>query len=145
MARRATPGSWRATFAGYILPALGEDARVGMVTADALRAFKVELGAGDLNRRTCNRILAMKGKRPHVVNLNPWAEAALRLAFAAGGVRPFSYWFALKRWLARENDYGARPLVRGGRTCFFVPLRSGEEMSRSASTPVRLHHSRGDT
>ena len=43
---------------------------------------------------------AMKGRRPHVVELNPEAEQALRTALTASPVKPFdfSYWFALKRW-----------------------------------------------
>lgn len=193
---------------GYIAPALGADTPVGDLTSKQLLAFKHSLGASDLDRETCNRILtslrqilkyaedpagyidapalprnfrtppwksrerwqilapaqigellrlaplevrpvlgyvantglrigsalatqarwvdfrervvrypasAMKGRQPHVVELNAAAEAFLREAMARSGANPFpfpfSYWFLLDRWVALREAVG-RPTLR---------------------------------
>ncbi len=190
----------------YIAPALGADTRIGDVTAKQLLAFKHSLGASDLDRETCNRILtslrqilkfaedpggyivapalprnfhtppwksrerwqiltppeiakllklapeeirallgyvantglrigsalatdmawidfskhvvkypasSMKGRQPHVVELNGAAEAFLRESIAHGGDKPFdfSYWFVLDRWLELRKKV-ERPTLR---------------------------------
>lgn len=56
---------------------------------------------------------SMKGRQPHVVELNRAAEAFLREAIDRGGAKPFdfSYWFVLDRWLELRKAFG-RPTLR---------------------------------
>jgi integrase len=56
---------------------------------------------------------AMKGRYPHVVDLNSSAETFLRQACDRGGAKPFdySYWFALDFWVQLRKELG-RPKLR---------------------------------
>lgn len=49
---------------------------------------------------------AMKGRHPHVVELNPAAESFLREALSVTLEKPFpfTYWFVLKRWMKLREE-----------------------------------------
>ena len=233
----------------YILPGLGTETPVEAVTRDDLKRFRQEISQGDLELRTCNRILvtirqvlklaedagycdlpplprnfpeslkdvwkrwqildpaqittmlgfvppevrplfaylantglrvgtalltevswidwsnhlvrypasAMKGGRPHSVELNGPAEAALRQAIESSPSKPFpySYWFALSRWTAAREKAGFPDLrIHDLRHSFGVqPARGWHADSRGQrhgrppqlgdDRPLRPRHGRG--
>lgn len=64
-------------------------------------------------RRVAYPASAMKGRHPHVVELNTAAEMFLRQALASSPAKPFdfSYWFLLDRWIAIRNALN-KPTLR---------------------------------
>ena len=89
-----------------VRPLLGYIANTGLRIGSALNT---EVPWVDFERRMVKYpASAMKGRHPHVVELNAAAIVFLKEALAASPKKPFpySYWFALKRWVLLREEFG---------------------------------------
>lgn len=94
-----------------IRPILGYIANTGLRVGSALAT---EVSWIDFERRFVRYpASAMKGRHPHVVELNTAAETFLKEALAESPSKPFdfSYWFVLDRWMELRVKIG-RPTLR---------------------------------
>lgn len=93
-----------------VRPVLGYVANTGLRIGSALRTERAWI---DFSRHVVRYpASAMKGRHPHVVELNNAAERFLRTALATNPAPfPFSYWFLLDRWMELRVKLG-RPTLR---------------------------------
>jgi integrase len=88
-----------------VRPLLGYIANTGLRIGSAL---ETEVAWIDFPRRMVRYpASAMKGRHPHVVELNGAAEGFLREALSSFPDKPFpySYWFVLKRWVLLREEF----------------------------------------
>ena len=94
-----------------VRPILGYIANTGLRVGSALATERSWI---DLSKHIVRYpASAMKGRQPHVVELNAAAERFLGEALARGDGQPFpfSYWFLLERWMTLRVAVG-RPTLR---------------------------------